>query len=71
MLSEIVVKRINLEHVFKPFDCGNQDLNDFLLNDSNMYLENLLSVTYVFETDEDTVAFSPIHCIEGIIHQLS
>ena len=57
MLSEIVVKRINSEHVFKPFDCGNQDLNDFLLNDSKMYLENLLAVTYVFETDEDTVAY--------------
>ena len=49
-----MVKRINSEHVFKPFDCGNQDLNDFLLNDSKMYLENLLAVTYFFETEEDT-----------------
>ena len=29
------IVRLTQEHVFKPFDCGEADLNDFLLIDSN------------------------------------
>jgi len=44
MLDQMKMKRVNAQHVFKPFDCGDQDLNDFLLNDSKLYLKNLLAV---------------------------
>ena len=44
MLDQMKMKRVNSQHVFKPFDCGDQDLNDFLLNDSKLYLKNLLAV---------------------------
>lgn len=40
-----------------PFDCGDHDLNEFLLNDSKNYLAKLLSVTYLFEHQGETVAF--------------
>ena len=49
--------RLTKDHVFKPFDCGEEDLNDFLLHDAKDYLHRLVSVTYVIETDERTVAF--------------
>lgn len=49
--------RLTEEHVFKPFDCGVKDLNDFLLLDSKDYLRRLVSVTYIIETDDRTVAF--------------
>ena len=32
-------------------------MNDFLLSDSKPYLQKLLSVTYILETDDDIVAY--------------
>lgn len=41
----------------KNFDCGDEDINDFFHHDSYDYSEKLLSVTYVIENEEDTLAF--------------
>lgn len=41
--------RLTEDHTFKPFDCGNNDLNHFLFDDSKEYLKNRISVTYVIE----------------------
>ncbi|HCL57727.1 MAG TPA: GNAT family N-acetyltransferase [Spirochaetia bacterium] len=49
--------RINSNFQFKSFDCGDEDLNDFLLNDSQKYYDNLLAVTYILENTKETVAF--------------
>ena len=49
--------RLTQEHEIKPFDCGDEDLNDFLLNSSKQYLEQLLAVTYIFEDDKNSLAF--------------
>lgn len=57
MTDNIRVVRLTQNYQFKSFDCGNQDLNNFLLTDSKSYLKKLLSVTYILETDEDIVAF--------------
>lgn len=35
------------DHVIKPFDCGDGDLNDFLFNDAKDYYLHRLSVTYL------------------------
>lgn len=51
------VVKLTDDYVFKDFDCGNPDLNDFLLNDSKGYLKRLLSVTYLIENEYDIVAF--------------
>ena len=51
------IVRLTQEHVFKPFDCGEGDLNDFLLQDAKQYLKGLLAVTYVVEDEDSTVAF--------------
>ena len=51
------VIKLTSGYEFKPFDCGNEDLNDFLLNDSKRYLESRLAVTYIIETDQDIVGY--------------
>lgn len=49
--------RLTNGHKFKPFDCKDDDLNDFLLNDSKDFLISLIAVTYILESDMHTVAF--------------
>lgn len=41
------------------FDCGDNDLNEFILNDANLYLKQLLAVTYIIEekTSGNVIAF--------------
>ena len=51
------IVRLTQGHTFKPFDCGEDDLNDFLLQDAKQYAKGLLAVTYVIEDDDMTVAF--------------
>lgn len=50
------VKLTEIETI-KPFDCGDDDLNGFLLDDARFYNEQLLAHTYVIEDDEDTIAY--------------
>ena len=57
MNEQIKIVRLTQDYTFKPFDCGEQDLNDFLFNDSKNYLERLMAVTYVLETENKTVGF--------------
>lgn len=55
------VRRINIGDTVITFDCNDEDLNDFLLNEANLYRKALLSVTYVVEdrdTDEVLAYFS-------------
>ena len=49
--------RVCESHNFKPFDCGDSDLNDFLLNDSINHLSELMAVTYIMENGDDTLAY--------------
>lgn len=49
--------RLSAEYPIKPFDCGDSDLNDFLLNDSKSYLGKFLAVTYILENEHETIAF--------------
>lgn len=44
----------------KQFDCEDEDLNDFFINDSLTFSDKLLAVTYVIENDTETVAFFSI-----------
>ena len=56
-LSQFRLIRLTQDHFIKPFNCDDDDLNDFLLNDSKNYQDQLLAVTYILESDIDTVAF--------------
>lgn len=44
------------DYSFGPFDCGEPDLNDFLLTDAKDYASQLLAVTYLIEST-DAVGF--------------
>ena len=57
MAGEIRTLRLTPDYQIKRFDCGDEDLNDYFHNASFEYLSKLLSVTYVIENDEDTIAF--------------
>ena len=52
--------RLTPDHQLKPFDCDDSDLNEFFLKDCINYQKKLLAVTYIIETDTDTVAFFSI-----------
>lgn len=53
------VRRLDVGETITAFDCGDDDLNDFLLNESRFYREALLSVTYVVEENAtgDVIAY--------------
>jgi GNAT superfamily N-acetyltransferase len=57
MLPGASLIRLSHDTIIKPFDCGDCDLNEFLLNDSKHYLNQLLAYTYIFESDNQTIAF--------------
>lgn len=46
------VRRLEEGESVKSFDCGDTDLNDFILNAAPLYRDELLAVSYVME-DED------------------
>ena len=49
--------RLTAEHNILPFDCGDEDLNDFLVSDAKAYQEKLLAVTYLVESAGKTVLY--------------
>ena len=56
-LSGLNSVRLSPEKDILPFDCGDADLNEFLSVDAKNYLQELLAVTYIIESQEDIVAF--------------
>ncbi len=41
----------------KPFESADEELNDFLFNDTKNYLSSLLAVTYLIQTKDETIAY--------------
>ncbi len=52
--------KVDSNTVFKPFDCGDVDLNEFLLEKSIEYTKEHLATTFVIENEEITVAYYSI-----------
>lgn len=52
------IRRLGKDETVLTFDCGDEDLNDFILNESTRYRQARLAVTYVIE-DKGT------NCIAG------
>lgn len=46
MISELPFDRLNGNFMSKAFDCGDEDLNDYLFSDALNYQNQLLAVTY-------------------------
>lgn len=47
------VRRLKKKELIKSFDCGDADLNDFILKESSLYRQALLAVSYVVESKLD------------------
>ena len=43
------MRKLDTSEKIESFDCGDTDLNDFILNESFLYREALLAVSYVLE----------------------
>ena len=43
------VRKLSADEQVKSFNCGDADLNDFILNEAAPYRKAMLAVTYVFE----------------------
>jgi len=44
--------KVTPDYEIKPFDCGDADLNGFLMNDAKNYAEKNIAFTFVMEDDE-------------------
>ena len=53
---------LNLREIthINPFDCGDADLNAFLMDDARFYDEQLLAHTYVVQENDETMAYFSI-----------
>ena len=51
------VERLTLETEIDFFDCGDDDLNKFLMEDAKNYLADLFAVTYLIQTDTEILAY--------------
>lgn len=55
--NKVKVTPLTKDYIFKTFDCGNADLNDFLFNDSKVYLRHLRYTTTLLATDNQIIAY--------------
>ena len=53
--NSLRIRRLNPEERITKFDCGDEDLNDFIINESYLYRNELLAVSYVIENEENNV----------------
>ena len=58
----------------KPFDCEDDDLNDFLFNKALLYQKELLATTFIVEDKERTLGYysvlnDSLQLKEKIFHQ--
>lgn len=50
------IRKIQEGETIQSFDCGDSELNDFLLYSAHDYRESLLAVSYIYEENKDIVA---------------
>ena len=53
----MVISLLTSDYEMKSFDCGDADLNDFLLNDAKLFAEKRIAYTYVLEDGENIVGY--------------
>lgn len=49
--------RLTDDYTISSFDCGDDDLNDFLLNDSKAFQKKQIAYTYILEDDGKILAY--------------
>lgn len=51
--NNIRIRRLGEFDIVSRFDCGDEDLNDFIINDAPLYFKVRLATSYVLENDEN------------------
>ena len=51
------IERLTADTAITPFDCGDDDLNNFLTEDAKNYLADLFTVTYLIQTETNILAY--------------
>lgn len=54
LTSTYNIRRLKRKESIESFDCGDADLNDFILKESSLYRQALLAVSYVMENKQDS-----------------
>ncbi len=49
--------RLTADYKMKPFDCGDTELNGFLLDDAKFYLKQKIANTFILEEESRVVAW--------------
>ena len=57
LLDKIAIVRLEEDTPISSFDCGDNDLNDFLQNDAKNYLMSMLAVTYLINVENKIAAY--------------
>ncbi len=58
LASAYDIRRLKRKETVKSFDCGDADLNDFILKESAFYRQALLAVSYIVESKQDSSVIS-------------
>jgi len=53
----MVISLLTSDYEMKSFDCGDADLNDFLMNDAKQFAEKRIANTYILEDESRIVAY--------------
>ena len=49
--------RLTADYPLRSFDCGDEDLNEFLLDDAKHFLEKRIANTFILEDEGKIVAY--------------
>ena len=55
--SKITVELLEENHPIKPFDCEDEDLNEFLFQEAIPYRKEMLATTFIIENKERTLGY--------------
>ena len=55
--DDVRIERLRMNQSLSDFDCGNQDLNEFLMNDAKEYQKRLIAVTYLVKYHDEIAAY--------------
>lgn len=56
-IDELQIVRLTQDYNLKEFDCGDPDLNEFLLNDAKDYQKGLIAVTYLVKYHDELAGY--------------
>ena len=55
-LQDMSFFRLREGHIIKPFDCEDEDLNEFLFQEAIPYRKEMLATTFVIEDDNQPLS---------------